>query len=247
MHYQTARRIKALGDEDSQPLYAEILLRKNVERNSRAQAQKRAQKAKQQNSNKTVASTEQTGPSISEHSTNSPRYYVSSPKINEHHKFSDKPKNVSSTPLKLGGPSNAIPLRMASSTAKIASRTPTVTLRPKKNMNLKSYSDFLCIEPKIPQKIKNKKYDDDDENSVKIDILSMDKKTNPKKKKSSISKLVESALKSRSLNSLKLENNFEKRNTLMKIMENNKLKTQKRKHNEIVFMSLFKKVKSGLY
>lgn len=258
MQYQTARRIKKIGEENSEPLYAQILLRKNVQRNSRALVQKESQSVKlnkTESKESKVASKRQTEPSnkaakdpaILEHSTNSPRYYVFSPRINESYKFSDKttvnkPKNVSSAPLKLGGPSNVIPLRMASSTAKIASRTPTVQLRPKKNMNLKSYSDFLCIEPKIPLKMKNEKCDDD-WNSVKIDIFKPDKK-NPKKKKSSMSLLMKSGLKSKSL---KLENNFEKRNTLMKIIENNKRKMQKRKRNEIVLMSLFKKIKSGLY
>lgn len=143
---------------------------------------------------------------------------------------------------KLKAQSGMVSMRRASSTAKLGQKMPTTKLYPKKNMNLKTFSDFLCAEPvRYFKKIKKQPQNSDE--GVTIKVLRPGEVAKTKKKKP-IYRLMEEVQNSRSLKLLEYTNNLESNCTMKQVMKNNKKnggKTQKK-----VITSLYAKVKLGL-
>ncbi|XP_050292925.1 uncharacterized protein LOC126733601 isoform X2 [Anthonomus grandis grandis] len=162
--------------------------------------------------------------------------------------------------MKLGGTSSVMPMRMMASSTSKPSKPPVVKLLPKKNMNLKSFSDLLCVEPlKFSRSKTDKKRTKNNPSKIKIhddgevEIRVLKGGDGIKKKKikainvtkhdEKIQMLVDNMQQSRSLRSMRLDNTSYENECTMERMKKIKEELSKNKNMEV--SSLFRKVKLG--
>lgn len=249
---QTARKVTR--PEDIEPLYARIL-NKTTAINKKVQS-KKSQKNPTTLKNPTVKESTKTTPKLDKTNSDKDSYTQPSPQknvlISPNFKTTIINKPVQLPPTykttfkldgaKLKAQSGMVSMRRVSSTAKLSQKMPTTKLYPKKNMNLKTFADFLCAEPvRLLTKNKNQ-FQNSDEGAI-IKVLRPGKVAKTTKKKP-IYRLMEEVQNSRSLKSLEYPNNLESNCTMKQVMKN--IKKSGGKAQKKVITSLYAKVKLGL-
>ncbi|KAH1018073.1 hypothetical protein HUJ05_005895 [Dendroctonus ponderosae] len=129
-----------------------------------------------------------------------------------------------------------VPLRMGSLRAKVPAKAPLYTEFRRKSMNLKSFSDFLCVEP-VKQQKALKVEQTAEPKGVKVKVLKQKAKKKKTKKKPAIQLLMEQLQAARAWN---LPENFQKESVMMKAQGNRK---ETRGARPMEVSSLFNKVK----